>query len=98
MMSRYLDVHKYALFATGSHYRYVCPGEYRVKVAYGQTSFADMRPWALRCIGQRLPQMLASLGGSRPRGPTGPRDHRCHAARSRRTHRAGRWGILDRLG
>jgi hypothetical protein len=84
--------------AVPEHTHYVGPGEYQVNVAYNQTDFDDMRPWALRCIRQRLPQMLTSCGGSRPCGPVRPRDRRCHSAPSGETHRAGRDGILDGLG
>jgi hypothetical protein len=53
---------RFDMFDGSPHYHYIAPGEYQINIPYDVSANGDMVPWALRCIRERLPQMLTYCG------------------------------------
>jgi hypothetical protein len=55
---------RFDLFTGGPHYHYLTPGKHQINIAYDVHAGGDMRAWALRCIRERLPEMLRFCGAA----------------------------------
>ena len=53
---------RFDMFDDSPHYHYLCPGEYQINIPYDMHACGDMTSWTLRCIRERLPEMLAFCG------------------------------------
>lgn len=53
---------RFDAFDASPHYHYICDGEYQLNIPFDATACGDMTMWALRCIRDRLPAMLARCG------------------------------------
>jgi hypothetical protein len=55
---------RFDMFTGSPHYHYLKPGEYQINIAYDANASGEMREWALGCIRERLPAMLAFCGAA----------------------------------
>jgi hypothetical protein len=53
---------RFDAFDSSPHYHYLCDGEYQLNIPFDATACGNMTSWALRCIQERLPAMLAFCG------------------------------------
>ncbi|MCW2656512.1 MAG: hypothetical protein JWR06_705 [Jatrophihabitans sp.] len=63
---------RFDLFDGSPHYHYLAPGDYQINIPYDWFACGDMTSWALRCIRERLPEMLAFCGAQDLAGQVDP--------------------------